>query len=417
MKWERIKNSYLYLRNRTLTTFCTLIYFFIVFSICPLLYLLKNREEPSLVVLSLTKDQIFKNSTPLEVVKFFREERFRDDYDSRTIIIECRSYRIFLKKCHKNYVLDVPFYLLTHFLPFRSVLQNILKNSRHLLDGAEPLKISKIKKQLIDKSIWESYISQRRDQLFLATTLSTMINPTLPFTLQRHQLITRIMFWYSTNIKPIEMFGSNGATPEHFHNLGVYFDRHLVWDTSHSDFISKFKTKDIRIRGSMLFQPRLIDWELRKLTRILFFDITPLEETKGFYSESMSLCTLNSLVKVIEVVKEKEVINVEILVKPKRKYTSIFSKKYISRLKNLEKQDVITLLNPNSNLYEEISKAKIVICTPFTSPAIIARELNVPACFFTRSSDDWNIPKIENNFEVIRTEQSLMDFIINNLKA
>ena len=154
---------------------------------------------------------------------------------------------------------------------------------------------------------------------------------------------------------------------------------------------------------------------LKKSNQILFFDITPLEDAEGFYNEKMSLDTVNSLVNVIGTIKEKHDIAIELLVKPKRKYSSISSKAYISRLKMLERQNNIKLLDPNSNLYKEISEVELVVCTPFTSPAIIARELNIPVCFFTKASDDWNIPEKENGFEVIRTEQALVNFFINNL--
>ena len=397
--------------------FIALIYFVPAFFLWPLRYLFKDREEPSLVVMSLTGDQIFRNSTPLEVVKFFREERFKGDYDSRKIIIECRDYRVFLRKCHKNFVIDVPFYLLTHFLPLRNVLKSVTKNCHELLPRSAQLEFSEIKKQIIDKSIWESYISQRRDELFLATTLSTMINLYPPFTLQKHDLITKIMFWYSTNIKPISFQGNTATNPEYLNHLETHFDRHLVWDLSHKEFLIKFNMNDVRIRGSILFQPQLVDRMSKKSNQILFFDITPLEDAEGFYNEKMSLDTVNSLVNVIGTIKEKYDIVIELLVKPKRKYSSIFSKAYTSRIKMLEHHNYIKLLDPNSNLYKEISKAEIIVCPPFTSPAIIARELNVPVCFFTKASNDWNLPKIENGFEVIRTEQTLMNFVINNLKA
>lgn len=367
--------------------------------------------------MSLTGDQIFRNSTPLEVVKFFREERFKGDYDSRKIIIECRDYRVFLRKCHKNFVIDAPFYLLTHFLPLRNVLKSVIKNCHELLGRSTQLEFSEIKKKIFDKSIWESYISQRRDELFLATTLSTMINLSLPFTLQKHDLITKIMFWYSTNIKPISFQGNMATTPEYLNNLETHVDRHLVWDLSHKKFLNQFNMNDVRIRGSMLFGPQLVDRMSKKSNRILFFDVTPMEDAEGFYNEKMSLDTVNSLVNVIGTIKEKHDIVIELLVKPKRKHSSIFSKTYISRLKMLEHQNYIKLLDPYLNLYKEISKAEIIVCTPFTSPAIIARELNVPVCFFTKASDDWNLPKIDNGFEVIRTEQTLMNFVINNLKA
>ncbi len=401
-------------RNRILTTITLLLYLFILFSIWPILLIFKNREEPSLIVLSLTTDQIFKNSTPVDVLKFFREERFREDYVSSELIIECRSFRVFLTKCHKNFVLDVPFYLLTHFLPLKKSVKEIIRNTPELLKETSPLGISKIKRLLIDKSIWESYISGRNSELFLATTLSTMINPTLPFTLEKHPLVTRIMFWYSTNIKPINTYRESIATPEYFFNLGAHFDRHIIWDTSQFEFMSKFNAKDMRIRGSMLFQPRILDLETKKSTRVLFFDITPVKETTGFYSETMSLDTLNSLVNVIEIVNKTGQVRLDVAVKPKRKYSSIFSKNYISRLKSLERQGKLVILSANSNLYEEISKARVVVCTPFTSPAFIARELNKPACFFTRASDDWELPKQENGFDVFRTETALIDFILKN---
>jgi polysaccharide biosynthesis PFTS motif protein len=77
--------------------------------------------------------------------------------------------------------------------------------------------------------------------------------------------------------------------------------------------------------------------------------------------------------------------NLKIQLKHKR----VFSKQHSSDYLNFINQKVtnfeITVIDPNQNLYDLISKSKIVIGFPFTSPVIIGQELNTPSIFYCSS--------------------------------
>ena len=71
----------------------------------------------------------------------------------------------------------------------------------------------------------------------------------------------------------------------------------------------------------------------------------------------------------------------------------------------------ITRLSASANLYQTISKSDLVLAIPFTSPALIARELEVNSLFVSIGIDGWDVPASSNGIPVIFEFDELLSYL------
>jgi polysaccharide biosynthesis PFTS motif protein len=95
--------------------------------------------------------------------------------------------------------------------------------------------------------------------------------------------------------------------------------------------------------------------------------------------------------------------------KPKREY---------SREDSLSYQDFLATQSPeleflawDSNIVDEILKSDLVICIPYSSPALISRYLKVPTVFYSPSLD-FNLDKTHEGISVIQGLNELRLFLM-----
>jgi polysaccharide biosynthesis PFTS motif protein len=87
----------------------------------------------------------------------------------------------------------------------------------------------------------------------------------------------------------------------------------------------------------------------------------------------------------------------------------VHSKKYIEQIIKSSREHQIELLSPNENLYKVVSQSDLVIATPWTSPAVLAKEMALNSVFFAIRSTDWELP---NEYEGIRVIKSLSELTV-----
>jgi polysaccharide biosynthesis PFTS motif protein len=106
--------------------------------------------------------------------------------------------------------------------------------------------------------------------------------------------------------------------------------------------------------------------------------------------------------------------------KPKRKYARKLrgglspSSEYTELIGKLQRLNSIEVLNPDVDLYQLVRNASLVIGIPFTSPVILAKEMNVPCFFYVpESAKDWMIGHNQDGVAVIHGRSQLKVFIQN----
>jgi hypothetical protein len=104
-------------------------------------------------------------------------------------------------------------------------------------------------------------------------------------------------------------------------------------------------------------------------------------------------------------------------IKPKRKYSKVHSRAYISKIHELSKHENVELLSPRVNLYQVVSESDFILAVPFSSPAVLAKELGVRSAFIATGIVGWEIPKESNKVEVVFQIETLIEEISNSMKV
>jgi polysaccharide biosynthesis PFTS motif protein len=261
----------------------------------------------------------------------------------------------------------------------------------------------------IDFALWK--VLQGESSLVLITTISSYQNLPNPFYFDNPKY-SRQMFWYATNWKPIQEHASSIVPEIISKDLNVFIDLHLVWDKFEIEALREYGIAKAKDFGSMLFYPVTKARVLPKVLTVTFFDVTPYKDSTGFYSEQMSIRNILGLVATIARLKESSGLEICLQIKPKRKYSKAHSSHYVNILHNLSQSGSLTQLPSDSNLYHIVGGSSLVLGTPFTSPVLIAKELNVSSAFMCLDAGEFKLPSLRNGIRVISKEASLEEILL-----
>jgi polysaccharide biosynthesis PFTS motif protein len=227
------------------------------------------------------------------------------------------------------------------------------------------------------------------------------------------------MIWYSTNS---DLIYKNGVKPFKIQNNYLSLDRidqHLVWDIYAKKTLAKMTNKQIFASGSLLFYPKKMQKKRvgENSYKVLVFDVTPAEGTTGedFLNSSQAIETIREIVNAAHKFNSNSNKELNLFLKPKRRYSKSHSGEYIRYIAKLQRQKKIRLINYSSNLYEIINDADLVIGFPWTSPAAVANEIKVKSLYYISDREyNWNLMKRKNTV-LLRKENDLYNFIKKNL--
>jgi len=247
-------------------------------------------------------------------------------------------------------------------------------------------------------------LCQDRQRGILITTQSQLLATPLVF--KSKLKANRVMYWYSNN--SIQISKQKNLDLDYSYLTQPAISEHFVWTSSWCKILEEHNPNAvITVLGPILFKnlSKYLKSDRKKLPHtkeILVFDITPKINAgnDSIYSEhEMTQFVLD----VIEGIKAKYP-NALIKLKPKRKYTSDDSVSYCDFLESQALN--IQILKWSSDIGTEISKSDLVICIPYSSPALLAKFLDIPTVFYTPSVD-FNLERIHEDILVV---QGLSEF-------
>ena len=203
------------------------------------------------------------------------------------------------------------------------------------------------------------------------------------------QLGSKITFYfYSTNCeggykKP------DGYPPLYYGYKSMSWPHYLVWDKYQADFVKRavgFKS-DVNIVGPIWFQSSAV--KILKMTdlSIAVFDITPLRASVYCeYCEDSEILVPEVINPFLEHISSAILkINVLMLWKRKRNIGNRAHPLYRKLANGLAECSHIILIDPEISAICIIESSVAVISMPFTSTAIIAREMGKPSIYYDPS--------------------------------
>ena len=345
--------------------------------------------------------------------------------NNRHGIVSSRSEKIRISR-------NIPLSLFHDFLKFRDKLLIVFLVSQRLLKYLAtlvkyPIAHHTAQAYVIDEVIFD-YLTRSRKIKFVDLVATQSIISHIPYIFERDlQFGKRLMIWYSANSVPINY--RDKKLERTYVNKKIYesmpLDLHYVWNQSHKNFLDSVINPPIpvEVRGSlMLYLPQ----EKRILTKvydIVIFDVTPYEPSfksdfdkisfsqNSIYSSYYATKFLQDLLWAIHEIERCFGTKLRIALKPKRKYTPLHSREYLAFLESLSKNGLIEILESESDLYKTIGESRMSISYPFSSPAIIAKELNIPTVYFL-AGDSIESNSLVDGIAFISDRTELRDFII-----
>lgn len=385
------------------------------------------RNSPSFIY-SLTPEQILSEGSTEQLEGFLREPRFQKIFLGKHLVVESKQlYKFFGRNRHGDVeiVFDTSLWIVKNELGRRDILRIIREaffKFVQVLTKRNQEQMHILREFLIDEIVWRHFL-EKTDQtkrVNVVTTQSQFLRLPYAFYIDAEASIIRSMFWYSTNSTPIQnrktkmMFDPNHYSLENI-------DSHYVWTLEHKHYLSKYNPHaDIVVAGSILFRPRL---RLTKsnpntIDNIVVFDVTPFDGlgVEVFYTKEILTDFMEDLVSILG--SNKSTKSARILLKPKREYGKKLRGKispsgdYLDLVDSLNQNRVIEILRADTDLYQLVGKSSMVVGIPFTSPVMLAKELNI-ACFYyvPDSAKNWEIGKCQDGIAVITGKKELRAFI------
>ncbi len=384
----------------------------------------KKRAFPNSIIFSLTRSQILKGKSVEDFLTSITESRFQKFFDSKNVLIEVRSFRsIFSLKSKLTF--DTPFYLMATCLKRRYYFTLAREFLRAVRDSrvSEGDNLGETKRKLFDLPIYKVIGNQTTVRIDLVTTNSSLI--LLPSAFRSQLKGKRIMLWYSSNSKPIS---NNYGSPKLLWNpeyIAQNVDIHLVWTSYDETFLRKLGMSEIYAIGSIIFQPRQFVERSSQDFVITYFDVTPFASSfewqptgnSSFYSEENAISNLEKIAELSAYLLALYGNKIIFRLKPKRTYGKFHSQRYVVRVKQLTAQFAINLLDPEANLYAVTSQSDLVIATPWTSPAVLARELDVDSVFFSSSGREWKLPSKYEGIRVCKSLDELKNVTLSHIET
>lgn len=392
------------------------LFFFIPFvlTIYVIVWRRKSKKERLNLLFGISNVQFAQNQGE-NLVNFIREPRFSIQ-NKYKVLAEQRALKVVNSKNSQLIkTRDINLYLLS-FFNFRERIRIISELFKSLnlffrLSFLLPESVVCLKEIFFEIPISRTALENGLVDTLMTTNSAYIKQDPIFHLAMTHDEVRTIMFWYSDNSVPKD---TNAPLLLRFDDSiwnEMSIKQHYVWGKSHLEYLKNHTNQLVTAVGSQLFYPKDIVSDQIKQYDFLIFDVTPSKSEKpfDFYTTQRLIKFLSDIDIVLRSKTNKDLVGA---VKSKRKFNRDFhSDPYVKFVKSLiNKSSKYSIIAPNVDLYEIISRSKLVIGVPFTSPVLIAKELGVLCCYFLED-DMVKLPKYYNDIKVIRSKSELEFFI------
>lgn len=198
---------------------------------------------------------------------------------------------------------------------------------------------------------------------------------------------TITMYFYSTNC---ELFKRpEGYPPVSFGYKAMNWPRYLVWDEYQADFVRRAagEQADISVVGPIWFQGGAHEMPRIDKPGVAVFDVTPHRSSRycvlGDDSEFFTPAVANLFLEHISSATGKY--GLSMLWKRKRNIGRLAHPHYRLLADRIAEQSHVILIEPDIAASRVIESSIAVISMPFTSTALIAREMGRPSVYYDPS--------------------------------
>ena len=219
------------------------------------------------------------------------------------------------------------------------------------------------------------------------------------------------LYYYSTNMEIFQF--SNYKEKETYGLRIMQWNRFIVWDQQQEDYLKQYSPNATFIKVGFLdsagIEYKSFSSNRKKIISV--FDVTPIRPiycnrlgwaNPVYYSEKLNLRFLSTIINVFNDH------DWEIFWKRKR----IVSNEFVTKGFNIKQSKIVAgslvTVDPNVGARSLIKNSDAVISMPFTSTALIAKELDVPSIFYDASGEILEYKS--DNITVLKSKNELFEW-------
>jgi polysaccharide biosynthesis PFTS motif protein len=270
---------------------------------------------------------------------------------------------------------------------------------------------------LLDQIILDKSCHELNIKINLVCTQSVLLSPPLGFYYDKNYVSSKIGFWYSDNNLAIP-HDSQSAEDFSYDFFRVdLLDRIFVWSESYATVLKRQTDANIEVTEPILMngycdQPSELSAKETNKT-ISFFGISPLINLADLHFNQLQN-SIDDLTAISSLVENDTFPNVSLILKIKRDFDrNNHYQKYFNTITNISKLRNVEIITGEEKAIHVIRMSSLVICTPFTSAALIAKYLGVNTVFFT-SKDHYKLPMHYEGIKVLVGINSLYEYLEQN---
>ncbi len=202
-----------------------------------------------------------------------------------------------------------------------------------------------------------------------------------------------ILYAYSANNLPLKKKNTNHYYPLFYGYTDMPWDRYLAWDQVHKRHIVECcepRDVEVKVTGSLPLPTIPLELEISSVLekencrRVCVFDVSPRRmrhyRNLGNCPENNTAGYVNQFLADIE--SSCSATGTLMLFKSKRTPSHEIARSYTKRLERLGESENCHVIDPKVSAESLIRVSDGCICMPFTSPSLIAMELDVPVVFY-----------------------------------
>lgn len=221
-------------------------------------------------------------------------------------------------------------------------------------------------------------------------------------------------YFYSTNIEPFKR--KSEILPNAAYNYKIMtWPHYLVWDSYQANYIKKLVSpKKIQIVGPIWFDGKVSAFDIPKGKKIIaIFDVQPVRNsiyvTLGLdYDYYIYQTSYKFLLDIYQSFNNDAYIFV---LKRKRRIGSRLHPLYKKLISNLEENSNFISIDEDISASLIIKKSDIVISMPFTSTALIAKDLGKPTIYYDSTGELIKNDPAAHGIDIISMPQDLSSWI------
>lgn len=220
-------------------------------------------------------------------------------------------------------------------------------------------------------------------------------------------------YFYSTNCESFKNY--DGYQPIPYGWNAMNWSRYLVWDDYQADFVKRSigDAVNIIIVGPIWFSGRSAKIQQNQDLNIAIFDVTPQRHSQysklGLSTEFYTSFIASKFLKDIFDLSLKY--DLKLLLKQKREIGKLAHPGYRSFLNYLISKKNIILIDPEVSSQSVIESSLAVISMPFTSVAILAKNMDKPSVYFDPSQTVLKDDRAAHGIQVISQIDELENWL------